>query len=130
MTAKRTDWPFTKLNLSILGIREGAEWRAIILDMDLEAFGRSFAEAVHAAVDLVDSQIAFAMQKSQPELVLKSSEPMYWQIYHEERTRAMRRLVNAANDDRTESTVEIGSVPVPPLHAQGRSKPFRRAYAA
>lgn len=122
-------WPLTRLAIDVLAWREGAEWTAVALDMDLQAYGSTVDEALKDLDELVAMQIGFAIQKKQPGLILKPAPPHLWEILARERALAVKRLVE---NDPSESDYVVGSLPMSAelmAYAKRKGKSFERVYA-
>lgn len=124
------DWPFTDSTIGVVAVQDGGEWLAVALEMDLQAHGKTHQAALDALAEMVISQIAFAMQKKQPDLVFRDAEPMYWQMYDRERRAAMRATL--MQQKREDSDIRASNLPINDgLIAQfQRKKPFQRQRAA
>lgn len=102
------------VSLRIVGYREGGEWVALALEMDLRGYGESFDEARADLDELVKMQISFAVFKGSPEMVWKSAEPAWfarWEEAHRERLGAsvLRRSISNAE-------LQLAEMPIPPAH--------------
>ena len=86
-----------KVALSILGYIEEGEWVALALEMDLSGYGENFAEALADLDELIAMQLSFAQSKTDPGLIFKSAEPVYWTIYEREREPAEPVISVAGN---------------------------------
>lgn len=67
--------------VSILGYREGGEWVALALEMDLRGFGKSFEEAFDELIGLIEAQVSFAYFKKEPGLIWHAAEPEYFELF-------------------------------------------------
>lgn len=77
--AKKPEAP--TFNISILGIKEGHEWCAIALEMDLRGYGETFDLAMADLKDQVVMQISFCLQNGTPESIYHPAEQEYWDKY-------------------------------------------------
>jgi len=115
--AREGDFPPSQacydLTINVLGFREGDEWAAVALDMDLWGHGGKFEEAVEDLWDLVRMQIRFAQSKGRPEMIWKSAEPVWFQRFADVRRERMEALIRAQSP--REDDYEIAGLPLPPL---------------
>jgi hypothetical protein len=97
--------------LRILGYREGGEWVALALEMDLRGYGATFKEAYADLRNLVLMQLGFATFKGQPGMIWKNAEPVW---FHQWETARTERLV-AFIGQRTIShaDTEVAELPLP-----------------
>ncbi len=68
--------------VSVLGIKEGAEWSVVALEMDIWAHGATIEAARRELSELIAMQITFALQKGQEQIIYKAAEPRYFEMYH------------------------------------------------
>lgn len=81
------------INLSVLGYREDDEWVALALEMDLRGYGETFEDAIDDLKDHVAMQISFARFKHDPDLIFRSAESRYFEIFSALQQDAMRAIV-------------------------------------
>lgn len=99
--------PIPPIPLRILGYREGDEWVALALEMDLRGYGATFEQAYEGLRELVEMQISFAAFKGQPGMIWKDAEPVWfsqWEKARSERQVAFisQRTVSHADTEVTE----------------------------
>lgn len=106
---------YFETTLSILGYQDEGEWVALALEMDLRGYGDTWEEALDDLRDLVLMQISFAHFKGQPELIWKSAEESYWQMFREVQR---SRIFEAVTDEpvAAEAQRHAGGLVVPPPH--------------
>ncbi len=109
-----------ELFLSILGYPEADEWVALALEMDLRGYGATFEEAVDDLGDLVMMQIGFAMFKSQPEMIWKPADPVWFGRFAEARQERLHELSAPAAEN---GGFRILGMPIPPPHVIASLKP-------
>lgn len=107
---------FSHTFLSILGYQEDDEWVALALEMDLRGYGATFEEALGELQELVMMQISFALQQDQPELIWKSAEPRFHDMW--ERGRRDTLLQRASRAPTSAPQVKAGSLEWPSLLTQ------------
>jgi hypothetical protein len=71
------------INLNVLGYRDGDEWVALALEMDLRGYGDSFEEALEDLRELVNMQISFSRFKGQAELIWKAADTIWFERFAE-----------------------------------------------
>jgi len=109
-----TDWSFSDMTLSILGLREeGDEWHAIALELDLHGYGATYDEAKADLVDHIKMQIAFSMQKGKPELVPFATDVTYWKLFAITHAEQFSAWSQPTSEDRQ---IRTGGLNLPPAH--------------
>jgi len=78
-----------ELVFGILGYKEKREWVALALEFDIRGYGTTFSAALKQLMDLVETQVAFALFKKQPEMIWKAADPIWFEVY----TQARRELL-------------------------------------
>ena len=109
------DTPIYELTLNVLGYREHGEWAALALEMDLRGFGSSFQDAVQNLMELVRMQVSFAHFKSQPEMVLRPADPVWWDRFAEVRRDHLDALIR--DRSRSDTSFDIAGIRIPPAYA-------------
>lgn len=106
---------YFETTLSILGYREDGEWVALALEMDLRGYGRTWTEALEELDELVLMQISFAHFKGQIDMIWKSAEEQYWELF---RQAQRARLAEVAAAEHADDQVEFhaGGLVIPPAH--------------
>ena len=102
----------TDVWLNVLGYREGSDWVALALEMDLRGYGKTFKAARRELVSLVNMQISFANFKGQPEMILKPADPVWFERFAETRS----RLLNSLLAKQGPSEYATSGIPIPPAH--------------
>ncbi|MEC9361898.1 MAG: hypothetical protein VYC42_01620 [Pseudomonadota bacterium] len=123
------DWPIENANINVVIFEEAGEWTAVALEMDLHAIAPTMEAARRELAEAVMSQLAFAIQKRQPELVFRNAEPMYWRLFEQGRDAKLRALVT---DQAVSPNIVTASLPVDDglISQFQRKKPFQRQRAA
>ena len=62
------------MTLNAFGYREGDEWTALCMEMDLRGYGKTFAEALAELAEVVTMQLSFARFKGQPEQIRRPAQ--------------------------------------------------------
>jgi hypothetical protein len=102
--------PFFEVGLNVLGYEEDGQWVALALEMDIKGYGPTFRKAVDDLYDLVVMQVSFALHKGQPEMILKSAEPIWF-----ERFAALKiQLLSAIGREPRDTEFRIADLPFPP----------------
>jgi len=118
--AKREKPEFIEMVLNILGYREGNEWVALALEMDLRGYGDTWEEALSELRDLVFLQISFAHFKKQLAMIYKPADPVWFQLFADSRSAKLR-------SEHQDEHYLTGGLPIPPTHViaemQGSFKP-------
>ena len=83
--------------LRILGYEEHGQWVALVLEMDLRGYGRTFNSARAHLEEFVTMQISFAQFKQQPELIWHPAEPGYFVAFQEAMHSAVTQIVKPSN---------------------------------
>lgn len=99
------------INLNVLGYRDGDEWIALALEMDLRGYGGSFEEALEDLRELVNMQISFSRFKGQPELIWKAADPIWFERFAEVRREYLEALVRET--EVSEPEYSIAGLPIP-----------------
>jgi hypothetical protein len=73
----------TELSVRVLGFREGDQWCALALEMDLRGYGNTFDAAQSELEKAMASQLSFALQMNKPEMALFPAERKYFDMYNE-----------------------------------------------
>ncbi|MDP3859023.1 MAG: hypothetical protein Q8Q73_14820 [Stagnimonas sp.] len=126
------DWPYPKITVNIVTMRQGKEWISTVLEMDLQAVGATRDESLGTVREMFIHQVAFAVQKKEPALIFRHAEPYYWELFHEHRRRLLSAMVTGqpSNDD----DVHVDSMPVDQglisQHLKRSHKPYQRHHAA
>lgn len=102
-----------EIYLSVLGYKEDGQWVAIALEMDLRGRGTSFDKAAEDLLDLVRMQVSFALSKNQPELILRSADPIWFAKFAEVRSERLHSMLSEGVED---SPFQIAGLPIPPPH--------------
>ena len=126
------EWPFQRITVNIVALLQDDEWIATILEMDLQAVGKTHEEAISAVQEMFVHQVAFAVQKRQPSLLFKQAEPFYWELFHEHRRLLLSSMVTGerpARDDIRVDTLPIDQGMIG-QHLQRNHKPYQRRHAA
>ncbi len=117
---KPQDIQRVEVTLNVLGFQEGGEWAALALEMDLRGYGATFEDAIEDLTDLVRMQISFAMQKGQPDMILRAADPIWFERFATLRAERFRHLGEDRPTDDDE--YQIAGLAIPPPHliaAQG-----------
>ena len=118
MSAASKEQDASQVNLGVLAYREGKDWVALALEMDLRGYGKTIDEAVRELSDLVAMQLSFARLKSQPELVWKPAEPQYWTLFtNAKRDQLLRSAAGSTKRRNPDIEARALDVPPPPLTA-------------
>ena len=118
MSAANKEQDASSVNLSVLAYREGKDWVALALEMDLRGYGKTIDEAVRELSDLVAMQLSFARLKSQPELVWEPAEPQYWTLFTDaKRDQLLRSAAGSTKRRNPDIEARALDVPTPPLTA-------------
>ena len=120
--------PASTLTLSVLGYREGDEWIAVALEMDLRGYGSTVDEAFEELTDLVTTQLSFARFKGQPEMIWKPAEPIYWRLFADAVREQLQGLASSTHRAENADYVARG-LPIPPLHVIEKLSQFSQANA-
>jgi hypothetical protein len=102
------------LFVRVLGYREDGEWVALALEMDVRGYGDTFEAALQELRELVDTQVAFALHKGQPEMIWRNAEAEYFDRFEAAWHDALAALVSGHNPHQDESAVT--ALPIPPAH--------------
>jgi hypothetical protein len=105
--------PFA-VTFNVLGYLEEGEWVALALEMDLRGYGETFEAALEELQDLVAMQIGFAQFKDQPELLWKSAEPVWFQLYADVRRQYLEAVMHES--ELPTSPYQISGLQLPPDH--------------
>ena len=97
------------MTMNVLGFREDDSWCALGLEVDIRGYGKTFGEACEDLKDLVLMQITFAIQKDQPDMIWRPSDPVYFERFSEQRRRQFRYFAKPIEDDQ----YHAGGVPLP-----------------
>ena len=111
MTNKQS---MTEIFLNVLGYQEDGEWVALALEMDLRGYGSTFGEALGELRDLVMMQISFALFKGQPDMIWRSADAVWFELFAEARRERLRHL--AVLPDEGETAFVVSGIPIPPPH--------------
>lgn len=117
---RRPAWRFSEIVLSVLGYREGDEWVALALDVDLRGYGATFEEALEELGDLVSAQFDFARFKGQPQMFLHPAAPEYFHLYASARTSQLQLLSESSSVEEME--YRAGGISIPPPHVIAKMK--------
>jgi hypothetical protein len=114
--------------IRILGFREGSQWVAIALEMDLWGYGQSFEAALQDLRDLVLMQVTFALSIDNPEMVWRDAEPAYFLVYERVRREELRSRLAQASQPPTD--YQTGGLAVPhPDVIKGPGSQFTQSHA-
>ena len=128
MSTRHKGQDVSEVSLSVLGYREGQEWIALALEMDLRGYGETMDDAIRELNDLVAMQLSFARFKSQPELAWKPAEPQYWTLFaNAQRDQLLRFATSSTNQSSAET--EARTLPVPPPNVMAELSEFQQANA-
>lgn len=100
-----------EIGLNVLGYRDGDDWVALALEMDLRGYGPSFEDALDELVELIEMQISFAVAKGRPEMIWKSAEPTWFERYAE--ARRARYLTFYGGHESVDENYRVRSMPMP-----------------
>ena len=97
MNKTRKNLSFAKhpSSVNVLGFKEGDEWCALGLEVDIRGYGRTFEEACSDLTDLITYQISFSMYKDQTELIFHPSDSKFFDIFNTIKDKQLHKL----NDD-------------------------------
>jgi uncharacterized protein Usg len=84
----------TSINLSILGFKEGHEWCALALELDLRGYGRTLDEAMADLKEHVSMQVSFCLQMGTLDSMFFPAEDQFWKMYHKGKLDQMISLVS------------------------------------
>jgi|KBSMisStaDraftv2_1062788.scaffolds.fasta_scaffold844539_2 hypothetical protein len=71
--------------VSVIAFRDGSDWTALALEMNLRGYGPTVKEAIDDLVEMLVAQVSFAVQKGHPESVWNRAEEKYWRMFEEVR---------------------------------------------
>jgi hypothetical protein len=108
--------------LRILGYRESGEWVALALEMDLRGHGGTFEEALADLRDLVLMQIGFATFKSQPGMIWKNAEPVWFSQWENARSERLVAFIGQRKVSQADTEVAELSLPDPSVISEQASK--------
>jgi len=112
MATRKTKTPESfEIALDILGYREGDEWVALALDMDLRGYGATFGEAIGELYDLMRAQISFALFKGQPGMIWSPAEPIYFKLYEAAKNQRLHEFTRPPRED---DEFVVRGLPLPP----------------
>ena len=96
MNKTRKNLSFAKhpSSVNVLGFKEGDEWCALGLEVDIRGYGHTFEEACVDLTDLITYQISFSMYKDQTELIFHSADPKFFTIFYRIIDRRKYKKVN------------------------------------
>ena len=118
----------TDVTVSVLGFREGEEWCALALEMDLRGYGHTFALALDDLQDSIAMQISFAFHKGAKDMIFHPAEPVYFSLFAQVREDRIRALAASGppngHDDygAPESEYAVAGMPIPPAKDIARRK--------
>lgn len=113
--------------LDVLGYQEEGEWVALALEMDLRGYGDTLSKAVDELEDLVTMQVSFARLKSQPGLVWKPAEAIYWRLFENARRNHLEEIILDATP--RNPSFEARGIPLPRPHEVSELAPrFKQQY--
>lgn len=116
------------VSLSVLGYREGKEWVALALEMDLRGYATTIDDALRELSDLVAMQLSFARLKSQPELVWKPAEPHYWTLFTDAKRDQLLRSATGSTKRRNPD-IEARALNIAPPRPTADLPEFQQANA-
>ena len=70
---------------SVIAFREGDEWTAVALEMDLRGYGPTPQRALADVIEMIKAQVTFAVQRKHPESVWRRADEKYWKMFEEAR---------------------------------------------
>jgi len=79
-----TEKPKT-FDVRVLLFREGSEWTALALEMNVRGYGSEPDAAVRDLCEMLAAQVSFAVQMGHPESVWQRAEEKYWQMFEDAR---------------------------------------------
>ena len=82
-------------SVNVLGFKEGDEWCALGLEVDIRGYGHTFEEACSDLTDLITYQIIFSMYKDQTELIFHPVDSKFFDIFNTIKDKQLHKL----NDD-------------------------------
>lgn len=104
--------------VDVLGYREGKDFVALALEMDLRGYGSSFREALRDLEAQVAMQLSFALHKhGAVDMALRFADAVYF-----ERFAAAKREETAAGDREIGGEFLAASIPHPPHDVLERMK--------
>ena len=108
------------VNVSVLGFREGDEWCALALEMDLRGYGPTFEAAMEDLDHSIEMQISFALSKDQPSMIFHPADPTYFSLFAQIRNDHLQSLAaghtSTAGADGAEDEYAVAGLPMPPAH--------------
>jgi hypothetical protein len=98
--------------VSVIAFREGSTWTALALEMDLRGHGSTKKAALDDVLELLATQVSFAVQMGHPETVWNYAEEKYWNMFEEARR---KRFVAEVSGSEMPAEPFADMVPLPPL---------------
>ena len=106
--------------VNVLGYREGAQWVALALEMDLRGYGETFEAALQDLKGLAETQAAFALFKGRPAMARRPAAAVWFRRY------ARARLAETGRRPQSTQGPECrtGRLALPPAHLTAQRKGF------
>ena len=82
------------ISISVLGFKEGHEWCALALELDLRGYGNSPDEAFADLREQITMQVTFCQQKGILDSMFHPAEDHYWEMYRQGKRSLMLSLVS------------------------------------
>jgi hypothetical protein len=119
---------FCELVINVLGYKEGGEWVALALEMDLRGYGETFESALEELIECIRMQISFAEYKEQLDMIFHPAAVEYYLLFSQVRQDRLNSFGKARSIQDDE--YRVGGVPAPTAHdiAEYKNK-FTRADA-
>ncbi|MFH1219625.1 MAG: hypothetical protein V1694_04155 [Candidatus Eisenbacteria bacterium] len=73
-----SDWPPTEIVTRVLGYKDGRNWVAHCLELDLVGEGPTFRKACEHLKELIEMQIGFAVYRNNAALLYHPAPPEYF----------------------------------------------------
>jgi hypothetical protein len=71
--------------VNVLIYREGSEWTALALEMNVRGYGPSRQDALKDVIEMLSAQVSFAVEMRHPESVWNRAEQKYWEMWEQAR---------------------------------------------
>ena len=71
--------------VNVLIYRDGSEWTALALEMNVRGYGASQQDALSDVIEMLSAQVSFAVQMCHPESVWNRAEQKYWEVWEQAR---------------------------------------------
>ena len=109
------------VNVSVLGFREGDEWCALALEMDLRGYGPTFEAATEDLDHAIEMQLSFALSKDQPSMIFHPADATYFSLFAQIRNDHLLSLAaghtSGVGADGADDEYAVAGLPMPPAHA-------------